>query len=289
MKRSFCILAAGGILMLASCSAVPDNGLASEVTEAAAAEPSRTASTPEDPSLDTAPAQSSGLTAGTSVYPDIYEAYDDALLDVLKYYVLPDGTELEYQGPTDWIAVKLEYTDDYAVFDIDGDGREELIISFRTAPSAYHRAYIFEYYTDTHEWHYEGEFTPGSDIYDNGVIISYGHHANPRSTIMHYGVLRYDPESDTYETLGYVDSWGRDIEIEISGGIGDYPEEYDTDNAGVVYLLWGFDGTDEIRYYSQSAYEEFLEELYGDSETISIPYNDMVLENLDNSELITYF
>ena len=272
------MLAAGGILMLASCSAVPDNGLASEVTEAAAEEPS---------SPGASSVQPRELAAGAGVYPDIYEAYEYAVLDVLKYYVLPDGTELEYQGPTDWIAVKLEHTEDYAVFDIDGDGRDELIISFSCAPSAYHRAYIFEYYTDTHEWHYEGEFTPGSDIYDNGVIISYAHHANPRSTIMHYRVLRYDADSDTFENAGYVDSWGRDIEIEISGDIGDYPEEYDTDNAGVVYLLRGFDGTDEIRYYSQSSYEEFLEELYGDSETISIPYNDMVLENLDNIELIT--
>ena len=193
-----------------------------------------------------------------------YEKYREALESVLNDRILPDGTELEYPGAVDWypweVPEELHY-DDFAIFDIDNDGKEELIISFSTAPAAYHHNYIYQYDEDTEEWHLETINTAGTPYYDNGIIIDLAYHSNEDSIIHPYAVRRYDRLSDEYILLVYVD-----------GVIGD--------NGEPVYKLRGFDGEDSVTFYDQDEYDRFLEDTLGNSNEIDIPFVELTEDNI---------
>lgn len=197
---------------------------------------------------------------------DVYEIYRNAMEAVLNDRTLPDGTTIEYTGADEWytfdVPEECRY-DEFAIFDIDNDGADELIISFSSAPSAYHDNYIYQYNENTDEWHLETMNTVGTPYYDNGIIIDQSMHLNEHSIIIPYALRQYDSFNDEYILLGYVD------------GTTD-------DNGDPVYELRGFDGDDNTIFYNQEEYDKFLEDILGKSNEIDIPFIKMTDENIAN-------
>lgn len=95
------------------------------------------------------------------------------LENIYDNHVLPDGTEL-YNMDTEEQSAENKF----AVFDIDSDGKDELIFSYNSGAMADIRDFIFDYNQNIQKVILEAEFNPNpvTTYYDNGIVYEKGLH-----------------------------------------------------------------------------------------------------------------
>lgn len=196
-------------------------------------------------------------------------AYQAALQDFAYQHRLPDGTEFEI--PTGFGSVE---NNRFAVCDMNGDGREELLIHFTTAPTAGMAEWVFSYagggLTE------ELRLTPGAAYYDNGAVIapwSHNQTCGP-ADFWPYALLMRNAAGG-YDTVAQVSAW--DKTVYALGDFGTpFPEEKD-DGSGVVYLVTEA-GQEQI--LSGEEYAAWYGEKMGDARAYDIPWQDMTESNI---------
>lgn len=205
---------------------------------------------------------------------EMYEAYYDALINIMNNQQLPDSDYV-----LEFTAGFYNVSDNvFAIADIDLDGKDELLVHWKTTSMAGMQYRIYEYDPINDIWinELQGSWTPV--FYDNGVItVDSLHNQGYAETIWPYGIEIYNAETDSYEDLGWVDCWDRAF-TDANYPEVQFPEEYDTDDAGVVYMIY-VDGFDH-EYYSQSEYDEFRFSIIGDASEISVEYYPLTEENI---------
>ena len=75
------------------------------------------------------------------------KAYGAALWDIYLHGLLPDGSKLDYSG------TQQAEDDTFAIYDVDNDGREELVVLWANASVAWCQGLVYGY--DNGELHEE--------------------------------------------------------------------------------------------------------------------------------------
>ncbi len=170
----------------------------------------------------------------------------------------------------------------YAVYDIDGDGRDELFLQNSDTIMAGMTEKIYDWEDGVFHEKYS-EF-PDLTYYDNGVILAgWSHNQGPGGDkIWPYYLYQYRSETDSYEVLGSVDSWNRE-DAEFIYELGAFPDETDADRDGCVYFLlppdWEGDYS-RARIVDGPEYETWRDQYLHGADTLEIPYRKVEVETI---------
>ena len=170
--------------------------------------------TPSAPPLSAPTAVTELQTAPlTAENQDVRSLYAQILKTLLDENRLPD----DLNDPGGYIGTVEEREamaeNQFAVCDVDGDGREELVIQYLTANMvAGMRAPIYDTDENGGLCLQFSEF-PNLTFYDNGAIqAGWSHNQGLAGDFWPYTLYVYNPESDLYRDVGSVDAWSRDFQ-----------------------------------------------------------------------------
>lgn len=266
MKRYFLIFVAAVLCVaLTGClaSTSQKNEIPEEKPESQTGEPAEQTTQPDSQTTGEATPDNDAMLA----------AYQFGLQQISFEHVYPDGTDTGFDSASGFIE-----DNHFAILDINGDGKDELIVQFVTAPMAGNMETVYAYD--------EGENTlkailtvfPAVTYYDNGIVKEEWSHGSGLSGEGYwpYNLYRYAPATGTYELIAEVNMWSREVDtIDYKGD--PYPEDIDAENAGTVFIL-AWDGVTET--VSKSTYETWLSEVMGDAQTVSVPYQALTEDNI---------
>ncbi len=152
------------------------------------------------------------------------EAFLQVLRDMMENQVWPDGSPVYFD--TDMSE------NQFAFLDIDGDEKEELLITYVTTAMAGKREIIYDYDIDTQELREQFVGFPYVIYYANGVIYQpHSHNHTDSVNFWPCTLYLYDPVEDNYSTLGTAIAWDKEVRPE------DFPEDVDWDGDGMVFAL----------------------------------------------------
>ena len=135
---------------------------------------------------------------------------------------LYDGSKL------DWTSAEGAAENHFAVTDIDGDGREELLLSWTNASTAGHCFVIYGCWRGAVYTQFTG--FPSLRFYDNAAIEEdWSHNQGWSGRFWPYHAYRYNAHSDLYEEVGFVEGWDKQLQPE------GFPDDLDADGDGLVY------------------------------------------------------
>ena len=158
------------------------------------------------------------------------EIYRQAMTDFLETGVFPATAGVQCNGDP--------FSARYAVQDIDGDRREEFLLSFPDAETiAGMTYYIYDYDITTRRLYVQNSGYPNFTIYDNGYIkqeMSHNHGRSNLDDFWPYFLYYYNPEEDLYEYIASIDAWQEQRYAEDEPDP-EFPKKKDLNGDGVVY------------------------------------------------------
>jgi len=214
-------------------SEVPLETLPETFSETASEEP------PEAPSE--AP-ESVGSARSSGRDTEARRVYAAVLRNLMYSGILPDGSTVDSV---------LARAGRFTVGDVDGDGREELVLLYDSGVTAGNNGYIIGYDADTGEIYIQLEGFPDFEFLENGNLKALHSHNQTAGELWPYSLYRYLPESDAYELAGTVYTADKSI-MQANRREEDYPDEADVSGTGTVYYVspdsWGTTPVDEADY-----------------------------------------
>ena len=207
-------------------------------------------------------------------FDPVNEAYYSVLERLYKTYTLPDGTELGYNEISDLSE------NQFAIYDIDQDGREELIVIWTTTYMTGMAGIIYDYDYASNGVTTELIEFPVQTFYDNGVVevlLSHNHGlAGNIDDFWPYTFYQYDKGTDTYLCAAQVDAWNRAYyELDYDGT--PFPEELDTDGDGILYRVTA-GGHDKLMDLEE--YNNWRDSVIGGAKKVEIPFVKMTEESI---------
>ena len=210
----------------------------------------------------------------------MYEAYVKVLEDIYFDQKFPDGTEHGLQPASADISDNM-----FAVYDIDADGREELIVFYTTTYTAGMVEIIYDYDSGTGDVREEFLAYPMRTYYDNGIVeVEASHNQGLASdggadgNFWPYSLYRYDPETDAYVSLASVDAWSRGFREEDYDG-NPFPQEVDADGDGVVYYV-ATEGNEPEAPMDGAEYDQWRDSCLKGAKPIQVPYVNLTTDNI---------
>jgi len=194
------------------------------------------------------------LTMSETERAEMMAAYQLALQDFAFNHILPDGTTFEMGEGFGYMEENA-----FAIYDVDSDGVEELLIQFNTAPMAG----LFE-----GVYHYvDGAVTeqmiafPGCNYYfNNTVLCPWSHNQTNGPDFWPYSVCVYRAATDTYEYAAHVEGWDKSVsKTDYDGNT--FPADKD-DGSGVVYLVTTV-GNETPEVFSRTAFAMWEQLTFG--------------------------
>lgn len=170
---------------------------------------------------------------GTPQADPAREAYGSVLDKLYKTYTLPDGTDLGYDEIQD-LSVNQ-----FAIYDIDQDGKEELVIIWTTTYTAGMSEIIYDYDSASGSVRTELFEYPMLTFYDNSVVeagLSHNHGLAGDMDFWPYTLYRYDKNTDTYAVIAEVDAWNKAF-YEKDYNDRSFPDDMDDDGDGILYKI----------------------------------------------------
>lgn len=202
------------------------------------------------------------------------EAYKAALENINQNGTLPDGSDLGTSDGYDLSENK------FAVYDVDHDGRDELIFCFTTTSMAAMTAKIYDYDEASGNLYEELSAFPMLTFYDNATIgAGVSHNQGYAGEFWPYTFYIYDAESDTYKAEYFVDAWDKSLsDVNYNGEA--FPDDADKDGDGIVYYLDAPDGSEQGDPMDKDAYDAWFNENAGSKE--EIPFQNLTEENISS-------
>lgn len=199
---------------------------------------------------------------------EIRKIYAATLRNLLYNGALPDGTTAE---------LPVDECTQFAVTDVDTDGKEELVVVYDPGIVADAKGYIIDCDRDTKEIYIQFEEFPAFIFLSNGNLKVLSSHNQGYGDMWPYLFYQYCAESDTYELIGYVNSVDKDI-LALNGIEEQYPKDVDISGSGTVYYIgkdtWGTEPVDKKDYLS------WLKRNYGDDSEKEISFLALTEENI---------
>lgn len=200
-------------------------------------------------------------------------AYELALQDLLFTHMLPVYGDVDVDPDVFGSFEKNQY----AIFDVDGDGQKELIVNLVSAPMAGTMQIVFRYNESANILEEEFCAFPATTFYENGAVRAEWSHNQGYAgdALWPYTLYQYNQDTDSYDEVSMVDAWDHSFELGAAG----FPAEYDADGDGIVYIMIK-DGGETI--IDNAEYESFWQENIGDAKTIDIPFEYLTEENVNS-------
>ena len=213
--------------------------------------------------------------------PEARAAYVRVLENLLNNSILPDNS--------DGTGIFSDMADNtFAVADVDGDGREELVLLTRPDIYAGYRGWVLDYYNNALVIQHEG--FPSFTFYSNGAFAEDDSHAQGvwTDTFWPHSLYRYLPESDSYELAGHLSAWEKQVSDINPDSLPPFPTEKDKSGAGILYYIhpissYEYLNTSESRVniaVDQSVYLAWLEPILGDARPLELDYLPLTEENI---------
>lgn len=207
--------------------------------------------------------------------PQARSYYASLLEDVLTGQPLPDAL---YDFSAESPASPSRYIENrFGVYDVDGDGREELLLSLSTTMVAGQGTYVLDYRTDTDTLLLQSpdRFGLEPSFYENGAVCSpWSHNQGWGGRFWPYTVYRYEPGSDSYSYAGSADAWDRAIS-DKNPDFPAFPEDLDVSGSGFLYYLDG----DETPV-DEAVYLQWLEGHTGGSDPLPVQWFALTEQNI---------
>lgn len=203
-------------------------------------------------------------------------AYEDTLKRFYQDRIAPDGQTIEMDSSFGTIDQNR-----FAVADVNGDGKEELVLSFSTIYTAGMAAWVCGYDSAEHRVTVEAILFPGLAFYPNGILRADASHNHGLAgdVIWPHALYRFDAEKGTYEMIAQVDAWCRDFaETNFNGD--SYPTDADPDGLGYVYIRSTEATNWEPEYLSKADFDVWTESILNGAEPLVLPYLDTTLDNI---------
>ena len=234
---------------------------------APSAQPPEQTPTPEPPQMSMLSGENSSARA----------AYGAALKTLLDNNILPDGTDYS-SGYIGSISERESMaSNQFSVYDVDGDGREELILLYTTTMVAGERGLVFDWDEATGELRKQLDEFPLLTFYESGTVqAGWSHNQGKGGAFWPYNLYVYDAEADSYRQVGSVDAWDRTVGSEA------YPDEVDESGSGFVYYIYEDLETewDKIDPVDEAEYREWLSPYVGDGAELPIPFVELTAEQI---------
>lgn len=201
------------------------------------------------------------------------KAYRRALEEIYSQRTYPNGDPVE--------TFQME-NNDFALFDVDGDGAAELIYQNDDSTMAGMMTSIFSFDSSTGKLYLELSGFAAMIFYDNGVIqveASHNHGLSGRENFWPFTLYQYDSGGDGYLMIGSVDAWDKDTFPADHEG-SPFPDEIDQDGDGTIYLVTC--GGQEVTTTPLDGpeYESWLKDYTAGAAELDIPWQAMTLENI---------
>ncbi|MDE7324289.1 MAG: hypothetical protein K2N73_16565 [Lachnospiraceae bacterium] len=205
------------------------------------------------------------------------QVYGGVLSMLAAAYELPDR-EIEKQNLYDGID---SMSDNYfAVADVDGDSREELIITYLTSSMAGMFEIVYGYNPDTMELTCELWSFHATTYYDNGIVtVEASHNHSLSMDFWPYDLYQYNPQTDQYDFVADVSAWDKAL-TDTSYVQGPFPDEVDVDRDGVIYELHTDpDWEGEAILLDEADFNEWISQYMSGAQKLEIEYQPIVSEN----------
>ena len=197
--------------------------------------------------------------------------YGNALHLAIGFNELPDGTPILPEGWDGDMA-----NNRFAVWDVDGDGQEELLISVEDSYMAGMCTVIYR--GDDYPLAEELRAFPVPEFFEGGLARSYASHNQTWGmSCWPYSLWRFDGETKLYTELASVYSWDRELsETDFDGT--PFPAAADRDGNGTVYSITDENGQ---RWVDDADYFAWEDELLGGAAPMEIPWMALTSENVE--------
>lgn len=196
-------------------------------------------------------------------------AYIEAVKKLVNDNVYPDGTETGFVED-DLYGYGDMSENKYAIADVDADGRDELIISFVTAPMAGELEMVCSYDEATGSLKTELAAFPAVTYYTKGIAKAEDSHNQgwAGDRLWPYALYCYNTKTGEYELTYSIDAWDKNLASEDYEG-NPYPADIDKDGDGYVVEMIQ---NGESKYISVADYEAWLKDTLGDVEELKIDF-----------------
>lgn len=216
-----------------------------------------------------------------SVQP--YAKYAEVLEQILTERSDPNGRAYEDVDN----GVKFE-NNCFAIADIDGDGRDELIFNFNESYMASMCEVVYDYDEETDTLREELITWVDNTYYSNGHVQAMSSHNqgyDPESRgTWPYLLYEYDELTDNYQSRYYVDSW--DGFVFSEGYLGEvFPSELDTDGDGLLFYIEDVSSDTEREYMNREEYEKWAEIMIPEENKIDLVYHPMTETEIENLKI----
>lgn len=265
MKKAWGILIAAALCgMLAACG-----GSREESTGIRGEDPSEAPA----PTASAIPENSPEPAAGAEI-SKMRSAFMTALTNLMERHILPDGTDCGYDEIND-LAMNQ-----FAVYDVDGDGAEELIVLYTTTFTAGMQGCVFGYEEATGTLKTELCEYPQMTFYDNGMVrADWSHNQGLGGAFWPYTLYRYDGASDSYQPAAMVDAWDRSFAATSEEG-DPFPEDADVTKTGVVYYVMTDGEYARTEPMDAAAYEAWIDGQTGGAAEVQLPFAGLTAESI---------
>lgn len=204
--------------------------------------------------------------------PETVKAYAAILKNLLYSGILPDGASIGLQGGSG----------QFALCDVDGDGKEELVLTYDPGVVSGMVGYVIGYDGESRTARIQVAEFPAFEFLANGNLKAPDSHNQTDGEAWPYSLYRYLPESDSYEWVGHIHTADRKY-------MGAHPEEYpawaDVSGTGTVYYIgegedgqWGSVPVDEAVYLAWLAANQ------GDCAELDVSYLPLTEEAIRSLE-----
>lgn len=167
----------------------------------------------------------------------------------------------------------------FALCDVTGDGVDELIVRFTTAPMAGNIEAIYAFQKANGTLKQIFTASPYLTYYANGIIKEDWFHGSELAgeDYWPYTLYQYNATVGSFQELAQVNMWSKAVaDVDFKGD--PYPDDIDAEGASTVFLL-GI--ADEVKTVSKSDYEQWLADTIGDPAELKIPYQALSGENIE--------
>ena len=207
-----------------------------------------------------------------------HEAYKFALNELMTSKKLPvdtDDVDIYFDES------KSMEENKFAIYDIDADGHDELIIYWVTAPTSGQLSFIYDY--DVNNKKFVSEFTdvPLLTFYDNGIIVALLSHNQGLAgeSFWPYFLYKYNKGSDMYDQIAMVDAWDKTLATSDYAG-NKYPEDIDKNGDGIVYYIIADGDYDNKTPISKEDYEKWRSSYLTDAKKVEFEFVGLSEKNI---------
>lgn len=208
--------------------------------------------------------------------PTMEQVYRTALETIYSDRRYPNGDEVATGE-----GYQME-DNDFAIFDVDGDGRDELIYQNDNSYMAGMVTTVYGFDRDTGMLYQELSGFVAMDFYDNGIVsimVSHNHGLSALDDFWPYALYQYDPGSDGYLMAGSLDAWDGSLFPQDYEGNA-FPTDKDDDGDFIVFIITS--GGQEVvtTCVDGPEYREWVDSYLAGASKLELPWQNMTEENI---------